>query len=126
MIGVGAIAVLTLAGWIAGFLFTGTTPTATPPSKPAAVTPTPQEVIRPLAVATITAVAEGDGIRFTWTYDEPADGDFFRVQRTDVEDPVAERLDEPEFVVADDEACLQVTIFRRNGQGGPPQVKCFP
>ena len=125
MIGVGAIAVLTLAGWIAGFLVTGNTPAPAPTTRPPA-TPTPQEVIRPLAVPTITAVAEGDGIRFTWTYDEPADGDFFRVQRTDVEDPQVERVDEPEFFVADDEACLQVTIFRRNGQGGPPEVKCYP
>jgi hypothetical protein len=129
MVGVGVVAVLTLVGWVAGFLLTGTTPSATPTDRPRppTSTPTPQEVVRPLPVPVITAVAEGSGVRFSWTYNEPDERDFFLVQRTDIENPEPTQLTEPTyFVDDDDDPCLQVQVFRANGQGGPAQVKCFP
>jgi hypothetical protein len=127
LVGIGVIAVLTLAGWLAGVLFTGATPTVSPSAGPNATpTPTPQQVFRPLAAPKITAAKEAGGVRFSWTYDDPAPGDFFWVQRTDVEAPEHVRLTEPTYLVADSSPCLQVQVFRANGQGGPPQVKCFP
>jgi hypothetical protein len=127
-IGVGVIAALALVGWGASFLLTDATPTATPShGAPATSAPvTPQTVFRPLPVATITAAREGGGVRFSWTYSDVQDGDWFRVVRTDVVDPAPSEVTEPNIFIDDPSPCIEVQIIRRNGQAGPPQRDCFP
>jgi hypothetical protein len=128
VVGVGLIAMLTLVGWIAGFVLSGKAPRVTPSQPPAGPTAalTPQTVFRPLPVPHLTVAAEAGGVRFSWTYNDPAPGDFFRVQRTDVNDPGHEDVTAPTYFVQDDYACLQVIIIRANGQGGPSQTLCGP
>jgi hypothetical protein len=124
MTGVGVIAALALAGWAAGFVLGGATPrTASPPP---ASTPAPQTVVRPPVNATVTSAREGDGIRFSWTYDNRQPGDWYRVERTDVEDSEPQDVFEPTIFIADDEACVEVLIFRATGTGGAVPVSCFP
>jgi hypothetical protein len=126
-IGAGVVAALALAGWAAGFLLTGTTPTMEPSSGPSvsAATVTPQAVVRPLPAASITSVREGDGVRFSWTYSDVQEGDWFSVVRTDVEAPTPVKVTEPNILIDDPDPCIEVRVIRRNGQGGPPVRACY-
>lgn len=130
LIGVLVLGVLAAAGWGASRLPGGDQPgvTSTTPVTAAStpIGPTPQQVVRPLPVAAITASRTADGIRFTWTYDEPAAGDRFYVVRSDVENPKAVWPKESSITIVDDEACIEVTIYRANGQGGPAKRACYP
>ncbi len=127
--GVGAIVLLALAGWAAGFLLTGNSPTPGPStgSRPPNL-PSPQIVAEaPLPVAEITAAFEGDGIRFSWTYDDELPGDWFQVTRTDVNDQQSVQWFETSYLVEDvDGACIRVVVVRRNGKPGAPEKLCFP
>ena len=85
---------------------------------------TPQEVVHPLPVATITWQRTPDGILFTWQYADPQPGDRFRVVRSDMDNPTVLEPTQPQITINDDHACIDVTIYRRNGQGGPAKRKC--
>jgi len=127
-IGIGVIVVLSLAGWLSSLLLTGGTPSATPSNRPspAPTTPVAQTVVRPQVLPTIDATQQADGIHFSWTYPDPADGDRFRVIRSDLVNPTPTTLTEPNIVINDPDPCIEVQIIRANGQIGPAQRGCFP
>lgn len=76
-----------------------------------------------------TAVAEG--VRFTWTNPEPAEGDHYIVAVVDRTGATgeAESIDAPEHTVPGDPSgttCLEVMLVRESGQASEPVTACVP
>ncbi|GAA1770655.1 serine/threonine-protein kinase [Luedemannella helvata] len=76
---------------------------------------------KPVPSPTVTAERLATGsVRFTWTYDSPADGDYFKVRRTDVSGAAVRTLTEPELVVTPKDGqtpCVDVYVYRADGRG---------
>ena len=70
---------------------------------------------------TVTAARRASGsVKFTWTYDSPADGDYFKVRRTDVPGAAVRTVTKPELVVtpeAGQNPCVDVYVYRADGRG---------
>jgi hypothetical protein len=75
---------------------------------------------KPVPKPTVTAARQPDGsVRFAWTYDDTAGGDYFKVKRTDIAGKV-QTLTKPELVVrakAGEKPCLDVYVYRSDGRG---------
>jgi hypothetical protein len=126
--GVGAIVLLALAGWAAGFLLTGTSPTAGPSPRVGGGA-SPQIVVpAPVPIPELEAVVEGDGIRFSWIYEDELPGDFFRVWPLEADNGEFVDVFEPTYLVEDEEdACIDVAVVRGNGlMSNPPARLCYP
>lgn len=72
----------------------------------------------PTPAVTAKRLASGS-VHFAWTYDDPADGDYFKVRRTDVTSAV-KTVTKAEFDVtpkAGETPCIDVYVYRADGRG---------
>ncbi len=101
-----------------------------PDRKPPATADGPADAVPEGAVPVpvVEAVRDGDTVRFSWTYDDHAAGDYFKVRRTDGTPGQVETIARAEFVVSAPppaHPCIEVTLYRSNGQGSPgPAKRC--
>ncbi|WP_425560555.1 hypothetical protein, partial [Luedemannella flava] len=98
------------------------TPVSTPTRPPAApgfdAVPGAGE---PVPSPTVTVQRRENGsLRFTWSYAKPAEGDYFKMRRTDVPGAAVRTLTEAEFVVTPEQGetpCIDVYVYRADGRG---------
>jgi eukaryotic-like serine/threonine-protein kinase len=124
---VAAVAVI-LAVALPAVLGGGATPspTAAPSDDPIDVVPT--TVAPP---ADLTGTVTSDGVVFSWTNPEPADGDTYlwSVVSRDGGDAALSRADEATVTVPEDPSgttCIEVLVRRTNGQASEPASVCAP
>ncbi|MFG6503453.1 serine/threonine-protein kinase [Microbacterium sp. P05] len=132
-VGVGAAVFVVLIGLVLAFALPAVLGGAPEPTPEVAPTDEPIDVVPVSAPrpADLAGVAGPDGIVFTWTNPDPAEGDqyLWGVVPRGGGEPALERVTDPTVTVPADpsgETCVQVLTRRESGQASEPATACVP
>lgn len=128
-----AAGLVVVAGVIVGVSLPGILSGDAGDPAPSATAARPQDPVTAVVPAPedLGGTAVPEGVRFTWTNPEPADGDHYIVavvDRTGASGE-AESIDAPEHTVPADPSgttCLEVMLVREGGQASEPVTACVP
>lgn len=131
---VGLVAgLVVVAGVIVGVSLPGILSGGGADPAPSATTARPQDPVTTVVPApeALGGTAVAEGVRFTWTNPEPAEGDRYIVAVVDRTGATgeAESIDAPEHTVPADPSgttCLEVMLVRERGQASEPVTACVP